>query len=126
MRRTTHFNPETDRALRCPCCGEGKLAIATFIVLENVRVWFGQPVTVTSSCRCSKHNAIVGGADDSEHLDETVYDGIEATAADIVVKDVPPSDVYDFLCSRPYANLLGIGKYDNFTHVDTRGHTARW
>jgi len=123
MRRTTHFNPETDRALRCPCCGEGELAIATYIVLEHVRIHFGQPVTVTSACRCSKHNRSVGGGTESQHLSS---DFTEATAVDFVVKDVSPSDVYDFLCSRPYAELLGLGKYENFTHADTRGHKARW
>ena len=125
MRYTKHFNPETDKALCCPCCGKGTLAIATFIILEVVRVHFGQPVTVTSACRCTIHNHKVGGTPyTSRHLYEP-YER-DPDAADIIVKDVPPQEVYDFLCSLPYANLLGLGNYEDFTHIDTRGSKARW
>lgn len=125
MRHTKHFHPDTDKALLCPCCGAGELAIATFIVLEVVRVHFGKPVTVTSACRCPERNLAVGGKEfTSRHITEP-YER-DADAADIVVKDVAPLEVYNFLCSLPYANLLGIGSYEDFTHLDTRGYAARW
>lgn len=111
--------------LNCPHCGKGELAIATFIVLEDVRVHFNAPVTVNSACRCPVHNLAVGGKEyTSRHIVED-YER-DADAADIVVQGIDPQEVYGYLCSRPYANLLGLGNYKSFTHVDTRGHTARW
>lgn len=124
-RHTKHFHPAIDTMLHCPCCKKGTLSVATFIVLEQVRVHFGEPVTLTSGPRCPEYNEHVGGAEyTSRHLVEP-YER-EPDAADIVVKDVSPQEVYDYLCSRPYANLLGLGNYKDFTHVDTRGEQARW
>ena len=50
----------------------------------------------------------------------------EAEAVDFVVRGVKTSAVRTYLNKQPYANLLGIGKYDTFVHVDTRGVKARW
>jgi uncharacterized protein YcbK (DUF882 family) len=122
VRHTKHFHPKSDKKLVCSCCGKGTLAIATFIVLEVVRVHFGVPVTINSACRCRMYNEKIGGSKNSKHL----CDVLETTAADIVVEDVPPYEVYLFLCSLPYANLLGLGDYSSFTHIDTRGYKARW
>lgn len=133
MRSTEHFHPAVDKKLVCTCCGKGDLAVATFIVLEVVRIHFGQPVTITSACRCPKHNKHIGGGVHSQHLTDvptltgwTTTKPQEPTAVDIQVKDVPARAVYAFLCTLPYANLLGLGKYNTFTHIDTRGYTARW
>lgn len=127
-RHTEHFNPITDKHLHCSCCGKGQVSIATFILLEVVHEHFGKPVTINSGPRCKKHNAAIGGAKHSEHLIVSDDDGtmIDTDAVDITVKDVTPQAVYMFLKSLPYANLLGIGKYKTFTHVDTRGYGARW
>jgi uncharacterized protein YcbK (DUF882 family) len=49
-------------------------------------------------------------------------------AADIVVKDVAPSKVYEFI-EKNYADFnggIGLGSYARWTHVDVRGHTSRW
>jgi uncharacterized protein YcbK (DUF882 family) len=83
-----------------------------------VRDHFGQPVTINSGYRCPSHNAAVGGATKSQHLD-----GI---AADISVKDVKPSDVYAYI-EQLLAGTGGLGKYSTFTHVDVRTNgPARW
>lgn len=123
-RTTEHFNPVTDRFLRCTCgCGQGQLSIATFILLETVRMHFDAPVTIVSGPRCCKHNRAVGGAKNSEHL---IREDEDSDAVDIKVKGYTPQEVYLYLKNLPYANLLGIGKYKTFTHVDTRGYSARW
>lgn len=87
-------------------------------VLEDLRAFFGYPVIVTNSTRCEKHNKAVGGAEGSKHkLGE---------AADVQIKEVPPSDVQEYLLTR-YPDKYGIGKYSNFTHIDVRkGKAARW
>lgn len=123
VRSTEHFHPDSDEKLTCTCCGEGQLSIATFIVLEVVRVHFDAPTSLHSGPRCVVHNAAVGGAKNSEHL---IREGEDVDAVDFTVKGVTPTAVYLFLKSLPYASLLGLGKYKDFTHMDTRGYAARW
>jgi len=122
-RYTEHFNPVIDRKLTCSCCGAGQLSIATFIILETVRMHFDKPVTITSGPRCAKHNKKVGGSKNSEHL---IREEDDVDAVDIQVQDHTPQEVYKYLKNLPYANLLGIGKYKTFVHVDPRGYQARW
>lgn len=85
--------------------------------LETIREHFGVPVTVSSGIRCKTHNTNAGGVSKSQHM--------EGTAADIVVKGVPVSEVVK------YAETLmpktgGIGTYKTFTHIDVRSVKARW
>lgn len=124
MHRTTNFNVQLDHMMRCPCCDKGGLSVSILIVLEELRRHFDQPVFITSGARCAVHNKKVGGSKNSEHLtteDEPLVDGV-----DIQVKDVSPTQVYLHLKQLPYANLLGLGKYSSWVHVDTRGYAARW
>jgi uncharacterized protein YcbK (DUF882 family) len=86
-------------------------------VVVNVREFFGRPVTINSACRCEKHNAEVGGAEHSQHL--------KGRACDIVVQGIEPDKVAEYLEKR-YPNQFGIGKYQSFTHIDSRNGPARW
>lgn len=125
MYQTQHFKANTEDKLACSCCGLGGLDIATLIVLEDVRRHFeGKAVSVISGARCVKHNAKEGGAKKSEHL--ATEEDHNVSACDIRVSGVKPSVVAAYLESTPFANLLGIGRYATFTHVDTRGYPARW
>ena len=124
-RCTTNFNPKSDKMMLCSCCGEGNPSVALLILLEIIRAHFGKPVKINSMCRCTKHNRAVGSKTDmSRHVCDN--DAFEPDAADIVVKGVDPLEVYKFVVQLPYANLLGVGKYNSFTHIDTRGYKARW
>ena len=84
--------------------------------LEEVRAHFGAPVVITSGYRCPSHNASVGGAIRSRHM--------EGDASDIKVSGVAPSKVYAY-ADATVANG-GVGSYDTFTHIDVRGTKARW
>ena len=101
----------------CNCgCGFDTVDIRTLSVLESIRDHFG-PVYITSGCRCSDYNAQVGGVPDSQH--------VHARAADIQVEGASPDAVYGYVVN----NLPGVsaGRYDTFTHVDTRTNgPARW
>lgn len=122
--RTQHFSKEGDELFACPCCKEGGLSIALLIVLEVVRMHFNAPVTITSGARCVKHNTKVKGSKRSEHIiteEEPLSD-----AGDIQVEGHTPTEVFIFLKSLPFANLLGLGKYKTWVHIDTRGYAARW
>ena len=102
----------------CGCgCGLDTVDTGLIYLLELVRARFAVPVTVNSGCRCLGHNDRVGGSAKSQHL--------IGRAADIVVAGIEPSDVADYLDS-VYPNQYGLGRYDTFTHIDSRGTKARW
>ena len=125
MYKTRNFSPETDKMLTCSCCGKGGATLTLLLVLEDVKRHFsGAAVTINSCARCESHNKAVGGKPNSTHLITPLSP--LACAADIVVRGHSPLAVYHYLDSTPYATLLGLGSYDTFTHVDTRGQHARW
>lgn len=102
----------------CGCgCGYDTVDSELLDVLEDVRVRFDAPVIINSACRCTTHNDYVGGKPSSQHL--------KGRAADIAVKGVDPTEVYQYL-SMKYPNEYGLGKYKTFTHIDTRNFKARW
>lgn len=86
-------------------------------VLQKIRNHFKVPVTINSAYRTPTKNKAVGGTAYSQHL--------YGTAADIVVKGVPPKTV------AAYAETLlqgtgGIGIYNTFVHIDVRKTKSRW
>ena len=96
---------------------ENGMSNELLLKLERLRYECGnKPMIITSGYRTPSHNKRVGGASNSQH--------IYGRAADIKVRGVSPSTVYskaDKIFSRG-----GVGKYSTFTHVDTRGHKARF
>lgn len=83
--------------------------------LEQLRYNLGgKALVINSGYRTPSHNKAVGGASKSQHL--------YGKAADIVVRGVKPSAVYKA------ADKLfnGVGKYNTFTHVDTRSYKSRF
>ena len=87
-------------------------------LLEEIREACGnRAVTVNSGYRTESYNKRVDGAKQSQHL--------YAAAADIKVSGKSASEVYK-LCDRLVGSRGGVGKYSTFTHVDVRGHKARW
>lgn len=83
--------------------------------LEQLRYNLGgKAIVINSGYRTAAHNKRVGGVSNSQHL--------YGKAADIVVKGVKPSTVYQA------ADKLfnGVGKYSTFTHVDTRAGRVRF
>ena len=101
----------------CSCCGDTKISDELVEVLQGLRTELEEGVTITSSYRCTKHNAEVGGAKRSQHL--------KGTAADIVVKGCTPAFIYEWL-DKKYPDKYGLGKYKSFTHIDVRTSKARW
>jgi uncharacterized protein YcbK (DUF882 family) len=102
----------------CTCgCGFDTVDAALLGILQALRDHFGESVTVTSGCRCEAHNAAVGGAENSMHL--------TGKAADTVVDNVSPEDVYCYLFAL-YPDTCGIGLYEGWVHLDSRTERARW
>ena len=112
---TENFNRSE---FKCKCgCGFSTVDIDLVMTLEVVRDHFKQPIVINSACRCPEHNKAIGGAYGSKHK--------QGIAADIVVKNTKPADVYTFLDNH-MPTRYGLGLYDNFTHIDVRQVKARW
>lgn len=83
--------------------------------LEELRYKLGdKAIVINSGYRTTSHNKAVGGASGSQHL--------YGKAADIVVRGVTASKVYNTADKM----FNGVGKYNTFTHVDTRATKARF
>ena len=104
----------------CNCgCGFDTVDAATLQVLEDVREHFDRATVINSGCRCVAWNKKVGGASNSEHT--------KARAADIAVAGHTPDEVADYVETGPLKGKGGVGRYNTFTHIDTRsGAPARW
>lgn len=105
-------------ACKCGKCGGYPVepSEALVRVLDAIREETGLPVYVNSGIRCPEHNAAVGGADNSRHMD--------GDAADIRCPGKTPKELYDI--AEPHLQDGGLGLYDYGIHVDKRGYKARW
>lgn len=106
---TRHFSRH-EFACKCGCGGD-TVDYGVLCILEKVRTHFDRPINVSSGFRCTRYNKSVGGGKTSMHL--------FGRAADIQVEGISPDEVANFLEAK-YPRDLGIGRYDTFTHVDTR------
>lgn len=116
MDKISHHFKRKEFACKCGC-GFDAVDKELLDVLEKVRTRFNQPVTITSGCRCVEHNKDIGGSESSQH--------VFGKAADIVVKNISPRAVFNFLDK--YQPLrYGLGLYEGWVHVDVRSTKARW
>lgn len=115
MKVGKHFS-RSEFACRCGC-GFDTVDVETIQVLDDLREALGEAVYISSGCRCADHNESVGGTEKSQHL--------RGRGADVIVNNVNPATVYAYLDST-YKEKYGIGRYNDFTHIDTRSEKARW
>lgn len=102
----------------CKCgCGQDTVDFELVNVMQRLRDHFERTVHITSANRCRKHNREVGGSNTSQHL--------YGRAADFIIDGVYNDDIQEYL-QMSFLNKYGIGRYDNFTHIDTRLKKARW
>lgn len=104
---------------KCPCCGrlpEGGIDDNLLEVLDKIREAISAPLYVTSGYRCPEHNADCGGVENSQHL--------FGRAADVYADgEITPLQI---AALAEKAGADGIGIYEDFCHIDTRGSMARW
>ena len=103
------------REYECKCgkCPETLVDMDHIEKLQALREQLGSSIRINSAYRCPDHNKNIGGASKSQHM--------EGTATDIVVSGMNPDEVAD-ACEK----FDGLGRYDIFTHIDSRGSKARW
>lgn len=97
------------------------------LTLETIRAALERPIVIVSGYRSPAHNAAVGGASASQHM--------EGRAADIVAVNLSPALVHAEILELFHAGKLpslgGLGLYPGWVHLDIRervpdSHLARW
>ena len=109
---TKNFN-SSEFECSCSRCKEVKIDMDHVRKLQKLRDDLGAAIHITSGYRCPEHNEEIGGAENSQHK--------YGTATDIKVSGMDASEVAD-ACE----HFNGLGRYDTFTHVDSRTSKARW
>ena len=97
---------------KCQCGGKycngypAEMSSKLINILEELRVYFGKPITITSGLRCSKHNAAVGGVSNSMHQ--------YGKAADIYIPGVDKAKIkakaYELGAAYCYYGTAGMGE----------------
>ena len=98
---------------KCDSCDETVINLDHVKRLQQLRDDLGSTITISSAYRCPAHNSAVGGEKNSMHM--------KGHATDITVKGMTPDEVAD-----ASEKFDGLGRYDTFTHIDSRGSKARW
>ncbi len=107
---TEHFNL---REFQCKCgCGTVKISSRLISMLESLRREMKVPFRITSGYRCPTHNAKVGGAKNSYH--------VQGRACDIACPVGYTVEEFTHICLKH--GFTGVGAYpsQNFVHVDVR------
>lgn len=90
-------------------------------VLDHFRDRIGKPIAITNAYRAPAYNACIGGAKRSQHM--------RFCALDFKVSGMPaPQAAKALRWLRDKEGFFkgGIGKYNSFTHIDTRGTSPTW
>lgn len=95
--------------------------VPTLRIVDELRAHFGRAIVILSSYRSPAYNApIDGAAKKSYHM--------EFCALDISVAGKTNREVFNKLKEWRSAGKFkgGLGLYNTFVHIDTRGYNATW
>lgn len=91
--------------------------IPTLKIADAARNHFGKPYHVNSAYRSASYNRAVGSTS-RRHVEFYALDGwIEGTDT---------WELYEWLMAHPQADIMGLGWYPTFVHMDTMGVKSRW
>ena len=109
-----------NKEFNCKCgCGKNNISITLVSMLDELREKIGIPIVINSGCRCKTHNKMVGGADDSAH--------VEGLAVDI--RCLASQTRYKLLDKIFKINFARVGIAKTFIHVDidfTKSQEVVW
>lgn len=95
--------------------------VPTIRVVDELRATMGRPIVLLSSYRSPAYNRAIGdAAPKSLHM--------QFRALDIAVSGRTPRQVFNQLLTWRAAGRFkgGLGLYNSFVHIDTRGSNATW
>jgi len=100
------------------CKGSGSLLVVhSFIeALDMLRSFYNSPISINSSYRSPRHNALVGGAPLSRHK--------MGDAADIGIVGKDKEEIRRI--AEKMGGWNGVGLYNSFIHLDRRERKATW
>lgn len=94
---------------------------ATVRALDALRLKLGQPIAITNAYRAPAYNTCIDGASGSMHMQFNALDfKVRAMSAPAVAMALR------WLRDKEGLFVGGIGRYNSFTHIDTRGNNATW
>jgi uncharacterized protein YcbK (DUF882 family) len=118
---TSYFNRTRNGTRNSyPAQAKWSAILPTLRIVDKLRAHFGRPIVLLSSYRSPAYNKAISGASRSFHCD--------FIALDIAVAGKSPKQVIDVLRAwRKEGRFTGgLGLYDTFVHIDTRGYNANW
>jgi uncharacterized protein YcbK (DUF882 family) len=89
--------------------------------LQAIRDASNAPILINSAYRCPDHNKAIGGVSNSQH--------VLGKASDINIKGWSANKTADFIegLHNQWKNRSGgLGRYNNFVHIDIRNAYSRW
>lgn len=107
-----------------PAAWRADRAVTLARVFEALRAVVGEPLAVLSAYRTPAHNAAVGGAPKSQH--------VEGRAVDLTCATLRPLELFGRarILADSLTDIGAIGLYDHFIHLDTRprpdGRLTTW
>lgn len=107
------YSTEFDCKCEYPECKWTIIDLDHVANLQQKRNGWRKRIDINSGYRCEKHNKDEGGSSRSRHK--------VSDATDIKVEGMSSDKVAD-----DCENFDGLGRYDFFTHVDSRNWKARW
>ncbi|MGC1331824.1 D-Ala-D-Ala carboxypeptidase family metallohydrolase, partial [Pseudomonas sp.] len=86
-------------------------------LLEGARELVGAPLLISSGYRCPALNRLIGGADNSAH--------VQGLAADFTVVGLPPRQVVELIADSSLAFDQVILEFDRWVHVAVSARAPR-
>lgn len=101
--------------------------IPTIKVLDELREWYDFPIILNCSYRDKEHNKKVGGEKNSLHLS---FNAIDFTVNNknnltLLFNHLNFQDSIRHFSFLPKTGSMGLGLYNTFIHIDTRGTLGR-
>lgn len=89
--------------------------------IDHLRDRLGKPIAITNAYRGPAYNTCIGGAKASQHM---AFRALDFKVSGMAAPEV--ATALRWLRDKEGFFTGGIGRYNSFTHIDTRGSNATW